>query len=215
MVVCMTSWHAHLKCTESSYEHGEEVLHRAYGAGSGRQNQSNGSHRKANQIGAGDASTARGELIRPKQAAAPNTTAPEIAALVLQRRFISWPNTKDQTPYLVIRRCNTRSLAGKPLAGLCATRSRRIQDLYGMVVHVIRSTPTMPSIIDVKKTPAWGESRFPARLLVLQRRFIWQGDFWDRFEPDPYCHERTAISRSWPNTKDQTPYLVIRRCNTR
>ena len=35
-------------------------------------------------------------------------------------------------------RCNTRSLAGKPLAGLCATRSRRIQDLYGMVVHVIR-----------------------------------------------------------------------------
>ena len=159
MVVCMTSWHAHLKCTESSYEHGEEVLHRAYGAGSGRQNQSNGSHRKANQIGAGDASTARGELIRPKQAAAPTTTAPEIAALVLQRRFIwqgdfrdrfepdpychertaifrSWPNTKDQTPYLVIRRCNTRSLAGKPLPWLCATRSRRIQDLYGMVVHV-------------------------------------------------------------------------------
>ena len=32
----------------------------------------------------------------------------------------------------------TRSLAGKPLAGFCATRSRRIQDLYGMVVHVIR-----------------------------------------------------------------------------
>ena len=76
------------------------------------------------------ASTARGELIRPKQAAVPSTTALEIAAL------------------------------------------------------------------------------------VLQRRFIWQGDFWDRFEPDQYCHERTAISRSWPNTKDQTPYLVIRRCNT-
>ena len=32
----------------------------------------------------------------------------------------------------------TRSLAGKPLAGFCATRSRRIQVLYGMVVHVIR-----------------------------------------------------------------------------
>ena len=63
------------------YEHGEEVVHRAYGAGRGRQNQSNGSHRKANQIGTGDASTARGELIRPKQAAVPNTTAPEIAAL--------------------------------------------------------------------------------------------------------------------------------------
>ena len=31
-----------------------------------------------------------------------------------------------------------RSLAGKPLAGFCATRGRRIQDLYGMVVHVIR-----------------------------------------------------------------------------
>ena len=34
--------------------------------------------------------------------------------------------------------CEARSLAGKPLAGFCATRSRRIQDLYGMVVHVIR-----------------------------------------------------------------------------
>ena len=32
----------------------------------------------------------------------------------------------------------TRSLDGKPLAGFCATRRRRIQDLYGMVVHVIR-----------------------------------------------------------------------------
>ena len=32
----------------------------------------------------------------------------------------------------------TRSLAGKPLAGFCATRSRRIQVLYGMVVQVIR-----------------------------------------------------------------------------
>ena len=31
----------------------------------------------------------------------------------------------------------TRSLAEKPLAGFYATRSRRIQDLYGMVVHVI------------------------------------------------------------------------------
>ena len=51
-----------------------------------------------------------------------------------------------------------RSLAGKPLAGFCAMRGRRIQDLYGMVVHVIRcNTHTMPSIIDVKKTPAWGE----------------------------------------------------------
>ena len=30
-------------------------------------------------------------------------------------------------------------------------------------------TPTMPSIIDVKKTPAWGESRFPARLLERER----------------------------------------------
>ena len=69
------------------YEHGEEVVHRAYGAGSGRQNQSNGSHRKANQIGAGMASTARGELIRPKQAAAPNTSSPEIAALE------TWPET--------------------------------------------------------------------------------------------------------------------------
>ena len=36
------------------------------------------------------------------------------------------------------RSTDPRSLAGKPLAGFCATRSRRIQDLYGMVVHVIR-----------------------------------------------------------------------------
>ena len=55
---------------------------------------------------------------------------------------------------------------------------------------------------------------FAHMLLVLQRRFVWQGDFRDRFEPDSYCHERTEISRSWPNTKDQIPYLVIRRCNT-
>ena len=35
-------------------------------------------------------------------------------------------------------RDHPRSLAGKPLAGFCATRSRRIQVLYGMVVQVIR-----------------------------------------------------------------------------
>ena len=28
------------------------------------------------------------------------------------------------------------------------------------------ATPTIPSIIDVKKTPAWGESGFPAKLLA-------------------------------------------------
>ena len=51
--------------------------------------------------------------------------------------------------------------------------------------------------------------------LVLQRQFISQGDFRDQFGPETYCHERTALARSWPNTKDQTPYLAIRRCNTR
>ena len=30
-----------------------------------------------------------------------------------------------------------------------------------------------------------------------------------------YCHEPTAIARSWPNTKGQTSHLEIRRCNTR
>ena len=30
-----------------------------------------------------------------------------------------------------------------------------------------------------------------------------------------YCHELTAIARSWQNTKGLTPYLAIRRCNTR
>ena len=33
--------------------------------------------------------------------------------------------------------------------------------------------PTVTSIIDLKKTTAWGESGFPARLLVLQRRVVW------------------------------------------
>ena len=81
--------------------------------------------------------------------------------LVLQRRFLNpvnfWPEIASrkarpqscrargqvamkgtQDPFLAIRRCNTRSLAGKPLAGFCATRSRPTQGLYGMVVHVIR-----------------------------------------------------------------------------
>ena len=35
-------------------------------------------------------------------------------------------------------RIGPRSLAGKPLAGFCATQSRRIQVLYGIIVHVIR-----------------------------------------------------------------------------
>ena len=30
-----------------------------------------------------------------------------------------------------------------------------------------------------------------------------------------YCYEPTAIACSWPNTKDQTSHLPIRRCNTR
>ena len=59
----------------------------------------------------GPSRVSRGELIRPKQAAAPTPPRPS---------------------------CRPRSLDGKPLAGFCATRSRRIQDLYGMVVHVIR-----------------------------------------------------------------------------
>ena len=50
----------------------------------------------------------------------------------------SWPNTKDQTSHLPIRRCNTRSLAGKPLAGFRATPDRRIIVLCGMIVSVIR-----------------------------------------------------------------------------
>ena len=45
----------------------------------------------------------------------------------------------------------------------------------------------MPSIIDVKKTPTWGESRFPARLLAHRTREISQswaesgGDLATRF----------------------------------
>ena len=37
-----------------------------------------------------------------------------------------------------LRTVASRSLAGKPLAGFCATQSRRIQVLYGIIVHVIR-----------------------------------------------------------------------------
>ena len=45
---------------------------------------------------------------------------------------------KEDNPASVMASNGPRSLAGKPLAGFCATRSRRIQDLYAMVVHVIR-----------------------------------------------------------------------------
>ena len=55
-----------------------------------------------------------------------------------------------------------RSLAGKPLAGFRATPSRRIPVLYGMVIYNTCQEPTVTSIIDVKKTTAWGESGFPA-----------------------------------------------------
>ena len=36
------------------------------------------------------------------------------------------------------RRCNTRNLAGKSLAGFRATISRRITVSYGMAVYVLR-----------------------------------------------------------------------------
>ena len=36
------------------------------------------------------------------------------------------------------RRCNTRGLAGKQLAGFRATPSRRITVLYGMIVYAMR-----------------------------------------------------------------------------
>ena len=55
---------AHIKHWD--YEQGEEVVHRAYGAGSGRQNQSNGSHRKANQMGAGDGQHGQGRAYQAK-----------------------------------------------------------------------------------------------------------------------------------------------------
>ena len=51
---------------------------------------------------------------------------------------------EEEKPYFLLKgrkrkTCTKpRSLAGKPLAGFCATRSRRIRVLYGMVVHVIR-----------------------------------------------------------------------------
>ena len=37
------------------------------------------------------------------------------------------------------RRCNTRNLAGKPLAGFHVTTSRRITVLYGIMIYGIRS----------------------------------------------------------------------------
>ena len=62
----------------------------------------------------------------------------------LQRRRIHHPVPPPEafaiSPLILPsnRRCNTRSLAGKPLAGFYATRSRRIQVLNGMVLNVIR-----------------------------------------------------------------------------
>ena len=40
---------------------------------------------------------------------------------------------------------------------------------------------TIIRLSGVARNPANG---FPARLLVLQRQFIWQGDFREQFEPD-------------------------------
>ena len=42
----------------------------------------------------------------------------------------------------------------------------------------------MPSIIDVKKTPTWGESRFPARLLGVEALTAYISD--QDFEKNPH-----------------------------
>ena len=63
------------------------------------------------------------------------------------RRFDDTPEYFDRSPlvdqgperdYTPDEDEGPRSLAGKPLAGFCATRCRRIQVLYGIVVYVIR-----------------------------------------------------------------------------
>ena len=72
--------------------------------------------------------------------------ARDFGQMELVRRTVTWdlavlsgPNVQwDTDKWRLALGQDPRSLAGKPLAGLCATRSRRIQDLYGMVVHVIR-----------------------------------------------------------------------------
>ena len=61
----------------------------------------------------------------------------------------------------------------------------------------------MPSIIDVKKTPAWGESRFPARLLALLERIIKASSNEGDIVLDPFCGCATAcvaadnLGRKW------------------
>ena len=52
--------------------------------------------------------------------------------------------------------------------------------------------PTVTSTIVAKKTTTWGESGFPARLLVLQRR-ISKCDVW----PFVFGHERAIAVGSW------------------
>ena len=71
--------------------------------------------------------------------------------------------TAAQEPFHANRRCNTRSLVGKPLAGFRATPRQTYSSLirHRRVCNTFHE-PTITSIIDDKKTTAWGESGFPA-----------------------------------------------------
>ena len=69
----------------------------------------------------------------------------------------------------------------------------------------------MPSIIDVKKTPAWGESRFPARLLVLQRRFLHLVTFGQFLAGNRFAEGKTTkLSSAWAGRHEEVlkgPFL--------
>ena len=85
-----------------------------------------------------------------------------------------------QSPYflgsivLIKNEGDSRGLAGKPLAEFRATPSRRIPVLCGMgVVFKPFQQPTFTSIIDIKKTTAWGESGFPSEFLGA---LLWTGN---------------------------------------
>ena len=113
----------------------------------------------------------------------------QLTSLVLQRRLLNlvsyWPEIasrkarpqscqahgqvamkRPQGPFLSNRRCNTRSLAGKPLATFRATLERRISVLYGIVSDGIRQGNRNAIEIRRSKIDDLDSIGFPARFLV-------------------------------------------------
>ena len=106
----------------------------------------------------------------------------------------------------------------KNLKGLARMNSQWVE---GAMVH----TPHRRVILDMdsSESPVHGQQEGAAynghfECVCYHPLFLFNqfGDCELEIEKLPTnCQERTAMARSWPNTKDQAPYLAMRRCNTR